>query len=310
MAAVVADSMNLTTVRLNERQFKKTEPHASFGETDAADGTAKMTCEPAHRQTVSAISEHKQQERERFALRYFPKISSDSGSLRRFISMKRFYFSVFLIFTAFLIQAAAQTAEHRKEFELGVKLARENRFEPARDVFSKLLEAASVNEFDAPFRAKLHYNLGACEFRLGESRRAVAEFESAIKLADGDYEKALYALGMAHTDLGNWTSAEAAFHRALRLNAKNGEVWFDLAFVYLELNETANAFTAFENAVRNKSTASAYALNNLGVIAARRGQITEATRFFEKALEKSGGKLQLAKDNLEFTNGGAIAKRP
>jgi tetratricopeptide (TPR) repeat protein len=224
--------------------------------------------------------------------------------------MRRVLFSIFVIFAAYLNHATAQTVGDRKEFERGIGLAREGRFESARNVFDDLLKAASLNEFERQFQAKLHYNLGACEFRLGEAKRAAAEFEAAIELAGGDYEKAFYALGMAYGELGNWPSAKAAFHRALLANDRNGETWFDLAFVYLELNDPDNAFVAFENAVRHKSSASAYALNNLGVISAQRGKTAAARLFFEKALAKSGGRLRLAKDNLEFTNARAFAARP
>jgi tetratricopeptide (TPR) repeat protein len=212
--------------------------------------------------------------------------------------MKQFLFGTFILLTTLSGYSFAQTPLEMDEFAAGVKLAQSNRFEAARGRFQSLVEG---DNYPAAFRAKLHYNLGVCEFRLGETKRAVAEFGKAIEIANGDYEMALYALGMAQTELKNWPEAANAFHRALRLNDRNGEAWFDLAFVYLELNDFDAAAVAFEKSVKNKSRASAYAYNNLGVIFATRGDAATAESYFRKAIKKAGGQMTLAEENLRFT---------
>jgi tetratricopeptide (TPR) repeat protein len=212
--------------------------------------------------------------------------------------MKQFLFGTFILLTTLSGYSFAQTPLEMDEFAAGVKLAQSNRFEAARGRFQSLVEG---DNYPAAFLAKLHYNLGACEFRLGETKRAVAEFGKAIELANGEYEMALYALGMAQTELKNWPEAANAFHRALRLNDRNGEAWFDLAFVYLAQDDYDSAALAFEKSIKYKSRAAAYAYNNLGVIFATRGDVESAERHFQRAIKKADGRLPIAEENLRFT---------
>lgn len=215
--------------------------------------------------------------------------------------MKKFFAGFLFIFSLFFSNASAQTPEEKAMFDAGVQFARDGRFESARNEFESLSQRASAASFNSAFLAKLRYNLGTCNFRLGDAQRAVAEFERAVKLADGNYEMALYALGMAQTELKNWSEAATAFHRALRINDRNGEAWFDLAFVYLAQNDYDSAAVAFEKSIKNKSSAAAFAHNNLGVIFALRGDLATAEKQFRIAIKKADGRLPLAEENLKFT---------
>jgi tetratricopeptide (TPR) repeat protein len=214
--------------------------------------------------------------------------------------MKKLLSGIFVILTALTINAAAQSYTTQRMFEQAVGMANEGKFETALAVFKDSLALARIDDAGDAFRAKIHFNIGVCHYRLKQSEAAVAQLEEAIKLARGDYEKAFYALGMAQAELKNWKESETAFRGALRLNRQNGEAWFDLAFVYLAQKDYAAARAAFQKAVEHRSVAAAIGHNNIGVILALGGDVDAAVREFETALKKSGGKFAVAERNLQF----------
>jgi len=214
--------------------------------------------------------------------------------------MKSIFLSIFVILTALVSGVSAQSAGMRQTFEKAVSQANEGKFETALVDFKKSLALAESEDADADYRAKVHFNIGVCLYRLKQSEKSVGEFEDAIKLAKGDYEKAFYALGMAQAELKNWREAEKAFRGAIRLNKQNGEAWFDLAFVYLAQSDYDAARAAFQKSVEYKSVASHIGHNNLGVIFAINGDLNAAVREFETALKQSGGKFTVAERNLQF----------
>ena len=214
--------------------------------------------------------------------------------------MKRIFLSIFVILTASVLSVSAQSFTTRQTFEKGINLANEGKFETALGDFRKSLTLAEIDDAAADYRAKIHFNIGVCLYRLKQSEKATSEFEEAIKLARGDYEKAFYALGMAQAELKNWRQAENAFRGAIRLNKESGEAWFDLAFVYLAQDDYDSAKQAFQKSVEYKSVAAPVGHNNLGVILALGGDIDAAVKEFKAALKKSNGKFTVAERNLQF----------
>jgi len=214
--------------------------------------------------------------------------------------MKRIFLSIFVILTAIVSNVSAQSLATRQTFEKGIALANEGKFETALGDFKKSLTLAEIEDAGSDFRAKIHFNIGVCFYQLKQNAKAVSEFEEAIKLSKGDYEKSFYALGMAQAELKNWQAAEIAFRGAIRLNKQNGEAWFDLAFVYLAQKDYDSAKQAFQKSVELKSVAASIGHNNLGVILAINGDIDSAVKEFETALKKSNGKFTVAERNLQF----------
>jgi len=214
--------------------------------------------------------------------------------------MKRIFLSIFVILTAMVLSVSAQSLATHQTFEKGIGLANAGKFETALDNFKKSLTLAEIEDRDANYRAKIHFNIGVCLYRLKQNEEAVSEFEEAIKLTKGDYEKSFYALGMAEAELKNWQAAEKAFRGAIGLNKRNGEAWFDLAFVYLAQKDYDFAKQAFQKSVELKSVAAPVGHNNLGVILAINGDIDSAMKEFETALKKSNGKFTVAERNLQF----------
>ena len=214
--------------------------------------------------------------------------------------MRRLFLSIFVILTALVFSAPAQSFGTQQTFEKGVSLANEGKFETALADFKKSLTLAEIDDAKDDFRAKIHFNIGVCLYRLKQNAKATSEFEEAIKLTKGDYEKAFYALGMANAELKNWQKAEEAFRSAIGLNKRNGEAWFDLAFVYLAQKNYESARAAFQKSVEFKSIAAPVGHNNLGVIAAINGDLDAAVKEFEAALKKSNGTFTVAERNLQF----------
>jgi Flp pilus assembly protein TadD len=159
--------------------------------------------------------------------------------------------------------------------------------------------AAENEQLSTGIRARLHYNIGVCHFRLGRTAHAIPQFKRAILLKT-DYARAYYALGMAQAREKQWKAARASFERVVSKDPANGEAWFDLAFSSLALGDIATARSAFARSIEFGSIDSAMSHNNIGVILAVRGEFAAAEERFENAVSISGGRLFEAKHNLEF----------
>ena len=171
--------------------------------------------------------------------------------------MKKLFVGILFVLI-FETGAFAQT----KEFNLGLESAGKGDFQNSLKHFQNV----SPKNLSDKQKAQIHYNIGVCYYRLKQPQKAVVEIEKAFQLKK-DYEKAFYALGMANTDLQNWNEAKTAFQQAIKLSkGRNGEVWFDLAFVLIGQNEYGNALEAFQNAVKFKSIASLESQRNVEIL--------------------------------------------
>lgn len=216
------------------------------------------------------------------------------------------YLSFIFVFI-FTVNIAAQSPAVSNLFANGAKAAEAGRFGEALKSYKTALFAAENEYLHAGYRARLHYNVGVCYFRLGQFKPAVDQFKSAI-LLKRDYSRAYYALGMARMRLRQWKDASTSFVRLIELDPKNGEAWFDLAFASIALNDLDTAKNAFVRSIALGSVDSALSHNNIGVILAVKGYLTAAEREFETAIEMSDGRLHEAKDNLEFCRAKRLGK--
>jgi Tfp pilus assembly protein PilF len=207
-----------------------------------------------------------------------------------------------LAFVLGLLFAASVSAQPSltRSFNDGTRLANLGEFERALSGYRAALDDAERVHRNYDYLARLHYNLGVCEYQLNRLERAVDEFQLAIKMKGGNYSRALYALGMAESARRNWLAARLAFLDSLSMDKTNGEAWFDLAFAYLQEGDFANAEAAFRNSIIHKSIDSAWSHNNIGVFLALRGECSSAEKEFETALKSSGGRLTQVRNNLEY----------
>lgn len=213
--------------------------------------------------------------------------------------MRTFTF-IFTVALSFTISVSAQTTLTNRAFETGTRAAQAKEYERAITDYRRAILFSETEKQNNDFLARTHFNIGVCFYKLKQTAESVEEFNEAIKLSKKSYQKAFYALGMAHKDLRNWQKAEIAFRRAIELKTDDGEAWFDLAFVFIRQENFDHAEKAFQKSIKYKSIASADAHNNLGVIFALRHEFDSAENEFQAALEVSNGKSILARNNLQF----------
>jgi tetratricopeptide (TPR) repeat protein len=199
----------------------------------------------------------------------------------------------------FVVSVPAQPQSVTSLLNQGTKFATAGEYEKALSRYGAALSGAESTRLDNDHLARLHYNLGVCEYHLRHPERAIEELNLAIKLK-GDYARAFYVLGMAESSRANWQAARLAFLESLRLDRSNGEPWFDLAFAYYAEGDFAAAEAAFRNSIIHRSIDSAWSHNNVGVFLALRGEFSSAETEFEAALKASDGNLVGARNNLEY----------
>lgn len=207
--------------------------------------------------------------------------------------------TVFLIIFLSAATAFGQSPQTFELFENGMAVSRLGEHQQALRNFEQALVRATNENAGDKFLAKIHYNLGVSRYQLGRLVPAVIDFENAIALANDRYEKASYALGLTLTELGDLTKAERAFLDTLAVNKRNGEAWFDLAFVYLNRKEYVPAEAAFSNAIKFGTVDKAIGHNNLGVLLVIKGDPNAAERHFRNAITASSGTFHGAVMNLE-----------
>lgn len=201
------------------------------------------------------------------------------------------------IFISYAV-AEAQSPLARRAFDEATRSANSGDFHKAATGYRQAL-GATDNDLDE-FSVRARYNLGVCLYRTGQVKEAVRELTRAIQFSKGTHQRAYYALGMAQTALEDWPKARTAFLKALDLDPKDGEAWFDLAFVHLAQHDYDAAAAAFRMSIDNRSVDSALSHNNLGVIMAMRYDLKAAEESFTLAISLSGGRLTQARQNLEF----------
>ncbi len=204
---------------------------------------------------------------------------------------------IFFVLMAFAVSAVAQTPTEIRFFGEGNQLALNGDYKSALKNYEELLRGEVRSK---AFLARVYFNSGVCRYQLNQYESAVEFLNQSIDLSNRKYQKAFYVLGMTEFAQNNLRSAESAFLESLKLNKRDGEAWFDLAFVYLEMNKTTDAQRAFSMSIKHKSSASAHAHNNLGVIYALRNDFQTAETEFRKALADPGEKSLEASANLEF----------
>lgn len=202
----------------------------------------------------------------------------------------------------------AQSIRAWQMFESGMKASQAGDHAVALAGFEKTLGLIELDGASDGFASKLHFNVGVSYYHLRERTKAVAAYERAIVLSLRNYEKAFYALGLVQAELGNWPAAEKAFLGAIRNNSRNGEAWFDLAFVYIAAGENEKAQKAFSKAIKFGTVETAISHNNIGVLLAEKGNYKAAEVQFIAAVTISNGASSYAAANLtkcrEINSGG------
>jgi tetratricopeptide (TPR) repeat protein len=147
---------------------------------------------------------------------------------------------------------------------------------------------AAVGEFDVA--SQLNPGLAAPHFEAAKVLSAKAQHSAAAERCrkglqlEARSAYGFYTLGVVHQKAGEWVQAAAAFSRAVELNGMDPRARANLASASMRLGDLDAARTQFEQMVAlGYQVAPAHF--NLGVIASRTGNRTEAERRYRLALE-------------------------
>lgn len=205
-----------------------------------------------------------------------------------------FALCISLLTVGVLGQEKAARADYRQAAQAAIA----GDFEKAEKLYRLSLTKLPANA-DTMLRARIIFNIGVSVYRMGNASDAIPYFENAISVSGGKYARAFYALGMALANKGELTRAVKAFERYLAIKPKDGEAWFDLGLAAFDAGDLGRAKEAFEMAYANGTVASSDALNNIGVVLAKEGDMPGAIAKFRAALRESGGQNAEAAANLE-----------
>lgn len=114
--------------------------------------------------------------------------------------MKRRVIAVLISIGLFVFGTQAQSVEAARYFESGVKNIEMGQNAEAVMLFGKAKMAAERSQAGPEFRAMIHYNIGVALYRLGDRVAAEREYRRALRLKNGRYEKAVYALGVIRSE--------------------------------------------------------------------------------------------------------------
>jgi Tfp pilus assembly protein PilF len=114
--------------------------------------------------------------------------------------------------------------------------------------------------------------------KVGEERKAVAEFEECVKQTPKDADL-WNDFGYCHYNHGRWADAAACFHKALSANDKHGRASVNLGLTLAQQGKYTDAEEVFR-----KVTRPAEAKANVAFVLAARGNTNEAKKLYHEAL--------------------------
>jgi len=114
--------------------------------------------------------------------------------------------------------------------------------------------------------------------KVGEERKAVAEFEECVKRTPKDADL-WNDFGYCHYNHGRWADAASSFQRALAINDKHGRATINLGLALAQQGKYADAEEVFRRVTRP-----AEAKANVAFVMAARGGKDEARKLYHEAL--------------------------
>jgi Tfp pilus assembly protein PilF len=133
--------------------------------------------------------------------------------------------------------------------------------------------AAHVDHGKADHRLALLYD------HAGDDDHAAAKYRAATE-AEPRNSEVWNDLGFFHYSRGEYTLAEPALRKAIKLDSHNDRAWGNLAMVLAQLERYDESFSAF-----SKVVGAAEAHSNVGILQAQHGHREQANESLRKALE-------------------------
>src|SRR5262245_32105412 len=98
---------------------------------------------------------------------------------------------LFFALSAPALSVRAQIYDAGEAMERGAEFANRGQYELA------IFEYQGALKWPGGHHSRARFNIGVCNYKLGRRREAVNEYLAAIKLREGQYPSASYALGIA-----------------------------------------------------------------------------------------------------------------
>lgn len=157
---------------------------------------------------------------------------------------------------------------------------------PRQDMSNQAPEAGDpASMADPRTRAAMHTELGVGYLMRGQMQVALDELGVAVQ-SDPGYGPAHNALGLTYMQLGEDDKAQRYFEQAVRINPNDSDAHNNYGWFLCQQNRLDAAMEHFRQAVKNplyQNPEKAYA--NMGICAARKGDMVAATDYLERALE-------------------------
>ncbi len=144
--------------------------------------------------------------------------------------------------------------------------------------------------------ARAHYNLGLAYHKMNKLGEAIKEYEAAIALRPF-YFKPVYNLGLLYFEIGDYQNAEKWFTKAvgIRKSSESAPAHYNLGIVYNRLGNTAAAMDSYKEALRLRP-GYAQARYNLALLEMDNENYRSAASHFEKTAALGFKKVKLYKN--------------
>ncbi|RME60770.1 MAG: tetratricopeptide repeat protein, partial [Candidatus Dadabacteria bacterium] len=134
-----------------------------------------------------------------------------------------------------------------------------------------------------PYDSEVHYKLGVLYEKAGHLRRALQEYYEAFRTSPS-YPAPYYRAGLVYQALGYPEKAVVVWQKAIKKGALSAQIYSALAEQALFKNQLKRAEELLKQAVALDSS-SFEAINMLGNLALKKGDLRSAITYWKKAVE-------------------------
>lgn len=127
-----------------------------------------------------------------------------------------------------------------------------------------------------------HTNIGLLYYRMNQVDKAIEHFRKSLQLKPASPETH-NNIGLAYASLGKLDQAVAAFQESLRFKSIQPGVYNNLGEAYEKMGLLDKAIEQYRTALRLQAN-NAEAYNHLGIAFAKKGMVDEALGYFQEAL--------------------------
>jgi type IV pilus assembly protein PilF len=183
--------------------------------------------------------------------------------------------------------------------------------QPASDRTLQSANPTSGEETQARARARIHTELAASYFQLGNMSVALEESTEAVQ-SDPDYGPAYNISGLVYAALKEDSRAERSFQRALSINPLDSDANNNYGRFLCNRKREQEGIRYFMAAVKNPLyQAPDRSYVNAGVCARRQGDVGAAEGYFQQALRARPNQPQALYNlaELQYESGNFVAAR-